>query len=291
MTFTRPLHPICESFSDYRGEPQYQRMVESMRERGFDASCPIVLLRDGRVIDGRHRQSAAAEAGVVPVYTTKDDLNPDDEQSLRQYVMARNFETRAPNAAYRAFWVVKNLLPELRKNAVAKGWNPDAIGSAQRVSLKSIFPDVPGDERSNGSVSWAHIIGWNAGTSHVVGQKVYALVKAGREDLALAIANDELHWDEALYQSGLAKSKTYYQIRSGVRRAPREFTAEQFLAMFLLAYEVSDEVDALEAVYLALRGLLPDLTPKGFVQSAREAVNRKSPEPRFRETLALGGTQ
>ncbi len=60
------IHPLAEIVPPMTA-PEFEALVNDMREHGFDERFPIVLL-DGRVIDGRHRFKAATEAGVEPVF-------------------------------------------------------------------------------------------------------------------------------------------------------------------------------------------------------------------------------
>jgi len=45
----------------------YQRIVENMRENGFDESLPVILY-EGKVLDGFHRFKAAKELGIEPIF-------------------------------------------------------------------------------------------------------------------------------------------------------------------------------------------------------------------------------
>ena len=57
-------HPESEIFPRMSAE-EYQALIQSMKDHGFDPAFPIVLF-DNAIIDGWHRYQAAKEAGVKP---------------------------------------------------------------------------------------------------------------------------------------------------------------------------------------------------------------------------------
>ena len=57
-------HPESDIFPRMSAE-EYQALVQSMKDHGFDPAFPIVLF-DNAIIDGWHRYQAANEAGVKP---------------------------------------------------------------------------------------------------------------------------------------------------------------------------------------------------------------------------------
>ena len=62
----KPEHPLSLIFPDMTAA-EFSELVKSMRESGFDQAHDILTWR-GEVVDGRHRQAAALEAGVQPRY-------------------------------------------------------------------------------------------------------------------------------------------------------------------------------------------------------------------------------
>jgi N6-adenosine-specific RNA methylase IME4 len=61
------------------GDARLVELVDSMRERGYDATKPIILYR-GEILDGRNRHKAAMLAGVEPVFAdAPDDCDPWEE--------------------------------------------------------------------------------------------------------------------------------------------------------------------------------------------------------------------
>ncbi len=68
-------HPAAELFPLMEGD-EFNRLVESMLNFGFDAKYPILVDTDRRIIDGRNRARAAQEAEVDPVYVTYSGDDP-----------------------------------------------------------------------------------------------------------------------------------------------------------------------------------------------------------------------
>lgn len=59
------VHQIVGSVADDPGSDAFQRLLASMRERGYVRQLPILESADGRVVDGRARLAAAAIVGVT----------------------------------------------------------------------------------------------------------------------------------------------------------------------------------------------------------------------------------
>jgi hypothetical protein len=94
---TLEAHPLANLFP--MCQPDTLRlMAEGMRQHGFDAGQPIVML-DGLVLDGRNRLYAAMQAGVEPVmreFCESLDGNP------RLFVFRRNLPRRDLTPSQRA---------------------------------------------------------------------------------------------------------------------------------------------------------------------------------------------
>ena len=59
-------HALSNAFSDASKE-DFALLVDSLRQRGYDSSHPIILY-EGDILDGRHRQQACIESGVEPTF-------------------------------------------------------------------------------------------------------------------------------------------------------------------------------------------------------------------------------
>jgi hypothetical protein len=58
---------------------EFDRLVESIREHGYDPDLPIVVDTDGRIIDGRNRDRACEVAQVQPTYRVYHGDDPYSE--------------------------------------------------------------------------------------------------------------------------------------------------------------------------------------------------------------------
>lgn len=65
----------------YNQEPEkVDTICKSILEHGFDSTQPIIILKDGTIIDGHSRFLAAIKAGLNEVYVTvKEGLNSDTD--------------------------------------------------------------------------------------------------------------------------------------------------------------------------------------------------------------------
>lgn len=60
------FHPIAEMYPRMSRD-EFNNLIGSMEERGFDSSHPIVLF-EGKILDGINRYLASKEANVTPVF-------------------------------------------------------------------------------------------------------------------------------------------------------------------------------------------------------------------------------
>jgi len=67
--FEQPIHPLAASFPMLEGE-ELDDLVDDIRDNGLHQ--PIVLDKNGQLIDGRNRLKACELAGVEPIFTTVD---------------------------------------------------------------------------------------------------------------------------------------------------------------------------------------------------------------------------
>jgi len=68
-------HPAADLFPLMEGD-DFERLVDSIRQNGFDPLQPIVVDRDGRVIDGRNRARACEAVGILPLTVTYEGDDP-----------------------------------------------------------------------------------------------------------------------------------------------------------------------------------------------------------------------
>ncbi len=95
-------HPVSAEFPDL-DDATFTAMVEDMRENGYDADNPILVLND-EVVAGWHRYMAAREAGVEPSY--KDLPADTDPNALSQTVIRSELNRRHLRPGERARLIV-----------------------------------------------------------------------------------------------------------------------------------------------------------------------------------------
>lgn len=108
VTSALDLHPACEALPELTPE-RFAELVDSIREHGLED--PIVL-HEGKVLDGRHRLRACAEAGVEPRFEEWDGRGetPVGFIALKQI-------RRDMTASQRAAWAAEYVLDDEEANA------------------------------------------------------------------------------------------------------------------------------------------------------------------------------
>ena len=107
---TTPLHPLCELLPVMK-PADFQKLKNSIAREG--QLVPITLY-EGRILDGRHRERACLEIGLIPKYEEYTGHDPVG------FVCAANFDRRNHQGpGQRAAFFV--LAANWRKNAVAHG--------------------------------------------------------------------------------------------------------------------------------------------------------------------------
>jgi 16S rRNA G966 N2-methylase RsmD len=94
MKQQRKFHPVADVFPLLKGA-EFDALVDSIKVTGLLNA--ITLHPDGRIIDGRNRERACAEAGVEPRYETWDGKG-----SLIAFAVAQNNDRRHLNGTQRA---------------------------------------------------------------------------------------------------------------------------------------------------------------------------------------------
>lgn len=131
----RPVHPAAELFP-MLGDFELGELMQDIRAHGLRE--PVLLSRDGRVIDGRNRLAACEQAGISPRFETFDG----DEQAILDLVLSKNLHRRHLNESQRAMVASKitrrsDGRPSFKTGSIGLVSIPDA---AQRlnVSEKSV---------------------------------------------------------------------------------------------------------------------------------------------------------
>jgi ParB-like chromosome segregation protein Spo0J len=94
-----PPHPLAEIFPPMSDE-DYKRLRDSIRTNGYDPRSPIVLY-EGTILDGVHRQRACRDLNIRPTSTTYTGHDPVG------FVLAANLARRHLDASQRAMIAAK----------------------------------------------------------------------------------------------------------------------------------------------------------------------------------------
>ena len=128
-------HPESEIFPKMNSE-EFQSLVASMKDHGFDDAFPIVVYEDA-IVDGWHRYQAALEAGVLPSFREWSG----DTKSVRDFVIYANSTRRHMSKAAHAQALVRaNLGSEtkLSTKEIAKlaGVSTSTVSEQERIRAK-----------------------------------------------------------------------------------------------------------------------------------------------------------
>jgi ParB-like chromosome segregation protein Spo0J len=125
-----PFHPLADVFPLMKGK-EFDELVADIKARGLVE--PIVTFK-GKILDGRNRARACAEAGVKPHY--REFVGTDED--ARAFVISANIRRRHLTAA-QARALIKELLkanPETSDRQIAKMVNksPTTVGKVRSES-------------------------------------------------------------------------------------------------------------------------------------------------------------
>lgn len=134
-----PIHPLAELVPEMPVE-QFEQLVEDVRAHGL--LDPIVL-HDGQVLDGRHRQRACEQASIEPRYIEFEGTSPAD------FVLSKNLARRHLSSSQRAALAVA-FLPAIEAEAKTRQGNAGMPRDACRPSVP-IGTDGPPLRRGDGS--------------------------------------------------------------------------------------------------------------------------------------------
>ncbi len=87
-------HPLAELFP-MMNESEFASLRADMRDHGYDADSPVMLL-DGQILDGRNRHEAALAEGLAPIYRDYTGDQP------LEYVIRHNLKRRHLSESQRA---------------------------------------------------------------------------------------------------------------------------------------------------------------------------------------------
>jgi len=131
-------HTLCLIFPPMNDD-EYDSLVKSMREMGYDESEPITVIQDPEdefrylVLDGRNRHMAAQDAGVEPTFIEHIDI-----KDLVQYVTAKNIARRELTAGQKASIASKLATYDVGSNQFTKGTTLKEAAEMTGASITSI---------------------------------------------------------------------------------------------------------------------------------------------------------
>jgi ParB-like nuclease domain len=102
------VHPVAALFP-MLADDELEELAADIKERGL--LQPIVLDKDGRILDGRNRLAACEKAGIKPDFVTYADGDPDG------YALAVNINRRHLKASAR------HLIAEMARRLTGKNYN------------------------------------------------------------------------------------------------------------------------------------------------------------------------
>jgi hypothetical protein len=125
-------HPFAALFPAMSGA-EYAGLCASMRANGY-LGAPIMLHRDGRTLDGRHRERAGAEAGIkVPAETFAGT----DADAL-EFVVAMNVQRRHLNESQRA--MVATRVATMQQGARTDLSQDCGMSQSQAATMLNVSP-------------------------------------------------------------------------------------------------------------------------------------------------------
>src|SRR5881227_1272795 len=135
-TLKHAPHELAKLFPPMESE-QLRELAEDIKKNGL---LELIILLDGKVLDGVHRQKACTMAGVEPRYVPWEELNDSATASgPLNFVMSRNLKRRHLTASQRAA-VATDALPFFEAEAKKR--------QGRRTDLQTTSPPKGGEVQS-----------------------------------------------------------------------------------------------------------------------------------------------
>ncbi|MCG8422822.1 MAG: ParB N-terminal domain-containing protein, partial [Proteobacteria bacterium] len=202
----RPAHPAAELMPAMTNE-EYEELADSIEAEGL--KLPIVLDREGRVLDGLHRQRACIDRGVTPRYETRDL----EGQDALEFVWACNAARRHLEPGQRAALRLRfdGELERLRKSR-----KPANIRTDSRVENKSAASSVRGNAATD-QLNAKSTSSLSGRTREVIAQAAGCSPRTAAKAMTVAEHDRELH--AKVCDGQLSLESAYKQIRRAAEQA------------------------------------------------------------------------
>ena len=201
MTELLQRHPLSAAWGDMP-EDQYREFVESVREHGV--TDPLIVLLDGKVLDGWHRHRAAVEVGIDLELVCREFLGDDPVA----YVIRRNGERRHLTAGQRAICVAKCY--EWRGTGLQPGQGRNEDGTLTAPGVNTVYnrsdeQQADEDSQTHGSDGSSETAGADGESAGEAGQDQEARLAPSSTEMAneLGVSRQTVQQAKAIIRAGL----------------------------------------------------------------------------------------
>jgi len=190
VKFNGEVHPVADLFP-MLPDDELQDMAADIKGRG--QLQPIVLDKDGRILDGRNRFAACKRAGVEPKFVTYDGDDPDG------YALAVNISRRHMTKGQQAIVVARSCLVSKQKMRDAASQHGVTAGRiAQASTILEFAPDlVDAVLGGTGKFDGAYEIAKQRKREKLEREDAAESIRSEAPDLADAVAEESITLAEA----------------------------------------------------------------------------------------------
>jgi hypothetical protein len=121
------VHPLTDMFPLMQGS-EFETLVEDIRQHGL--LLPIVVDREGRLLDGRNRLRACLAAGVRPRFETWDGTG-----TAEGLILSLNMRRQHLNKSQRAM-IAARMMAGLRRSRKRREWRDESAEGPVRGTIQ-----------------------------------------------------------------------------------------------------------------------------------------------------------